>query len=483
MIDFRPVLQIIGWILCLLALAMTVPAAIDAMARGGQWMAFLASAGITLVAGLGLVLGTRNDSRKPLSIRQAYLAAGLGWLVPCLFAALPFSLSSLDLSATDAFFEATSGITTTGSTVLGGLDKLAPGLLLWRGLLQWLGGIGIIVMALAVLPVLNIGGMQMFRVEVVSARDRAAPRAARIGSTLISVYVALTAMLALALWAAGMGRFDAITHAMSTIATGGFGNYDRSMAHFDSAAMDMIVFIGMILGGMPFLLFFTLAQGDWRRVLRDQQVHWYLGLMALGSIAITLWLIDVHHFQPLTALRHGAFTVASVMTGTGLVTMDYSDWAGMPVAILFFLTFVGGCAGSTAAGIKVFRFQLLFANAVVQIRQLLRPHAVMVPSFNNKPIPKDVLTSVMGFIFVYALAFATLSMMLALLGLDFVTALSASASAISNVGPGLGDLIGPGGTFAPLPDLAKILLAGGMLFGRLEMFILLVLFVPSFWRD
>ncbi|AVM75062.1 TrkH family potassium uptake protein [Magnetospirillum gryphiswaldense] len=483
MIDFRPVLQIIGWILCLLALSMTVPAAIDAMAGSGQWMAFIASAGITLVAGLGLVLGTRTDNRKPLSIRQAYLAAGLGWLVPCLFAALPFSLSSLDLSATDAFFEATSGITTTGSTVLSGLDTLAPGLLLWRGLLQWLGGIGIIVMALAVLPVLNIGGMQMFRVEVVSARERTAPRAARIGSTLISVYVGLTALLALALWAAGMGRFDAITHAMSTIATGGFSNYDRSMAHFDSVTMDLIVLVGMILGGMPFLLFFTLAQGDWRRVLRDQQVHWYLGLMALGSIAITLWLIDVRHFQPLTALRHAAFTVASVMTGTGLVTLDYSDWAGMPVAILFFLTFVGGCAGSTAAGIKVFRFQLLFANAVVQIRQLLRPHAVMVPSFNNKPIPKDVLTSVMGFIFVYALAFATLSMMLAVLGLDFVTALSASASAISNVGPGLGDLIGPGGTFAPLPDLAKILLAGGMLFGRLEMFILLVVFVPSFWRD
>ncbi|MFA6022313.1 MAG: potassium transporter TrkG, partial [Rhodospirillales bacterium] len=194
-------------------------------------------------------------------------------------------------------------------------------------------------------------------------------------------------------------------------------------------------------------------------------------------------LIDTQDFGPWTAWRHGAFTVVSVMTGTGLVTMDYSYWTGMPVAVLFFLTFVGGCAGSTAAGIKVFRFQLLFANAVVQIRQLLRPHAVMVPSFNAKPIPKDVLTSVMGFIFVYALAFATLSMMLALLGLDFVTALSASASAISNVGPGLGEVIGPGGSFANLPDLAKILLAGGMLFGRLEMFILLVVFVPSFWED
>ena len=483
MIDFRPVLGIIGWILCLLAAAMTVPAAADALAGNSQWLAFVASGGITLVAGLGLVLGTWTDRRQPLSTRQAYLAAGLGWLAPCLFAALPFALGVSDLSATDAFFEATSGITTTGSTVLSGLQHLPDGLLLWRGLLQWLGGIGIIVMAIAVLPVLNIGGMQMFRVEVLSARDRAAPRAARIGSTLISVYVGLTALLALALWTAGMSRFDAIIHAMSTIATGGFGTHDSSMAHFDSATMDLIVCVGMVLGGMPFLLVFTLAQGDWRRVLRDQQLRWYLGLMALSGLAVTLWLVEARDFGPFTALRHAFFTVVSVMTGTGLVTLDYSDWAGMPVAILFFLTFVGGCAGSTAAGIKVFRFQLLFANAVVQVRQLLRPHAVMVPSFNTKPIPKDVLTSVMGFIFVYALAFATLSMMLAVLGLDFVTALSAAASSISNVGPGLGDIIGPGGTFAPLPDLAKLLLAGGMLFGRLEMFILLVICVPSFWQD
>ena len=484
MIDFRPVLYTVGWILCLLAAAMILPAATDALAGNGQWPTFVAAGGITLVAGLGLVLATRTDCRRrPLTTRQAYLAAGLGWLAPCLFAALPFALGTSDLSVIDAFFEATSGITTTGSTVLSGLDHLPPGLLLWRGLLQWLGGIGIIVMALVVLPMLNIGGMQMFRIEVLSARDRAAPRAARIGSTLISVYVGLTALLAAALWAAGMSRFDAIIHAMSTIATGGFANYDTSMAHFNNAPMDLIVFIGMILGGMPFMAFFSLAQGDWRRVTRDQQLHWYLGLLGLGGLAVTLWLMDARDYGLGTALRHGAFTVASVMTGTGLTSTDYSDWTGMPVAILFFLTFVGGCAGSTAAGIKVFRFQLLFANALVQIRQLLRPHAVMVPSFNGKPIPKDALTSVMGFLFVYALGFATLSMLLALLGLDFVTALSAAASAISNVGPGLGQIIGPGGNFAQLPDLAKILLACGMLFGRLEMFIFLVLCVPSFWHD
>jgi len=483
MIDFRPILNIVGWILCLLAASMLVPAAVDSLVGNGQWPSFIASSGITVVAGLGLVLGTHSDTRKPLTIRQAYLAAGLAWLVPSLFAALPFSLGSSALSGIDAFFEATSGLTTTGSTVITNLDHMPAGLLLWRGLLQWLGGVGIVVMAIAVLPVLNVGGMQMFRVEVLSARDRAAPRTARIGSTLIATYVGLTAVMALTLWLAGMNRLDAVVHAMSTIATGGFSNHDASMAYFDSATMDLIVFCGMVLGGMPFMLFFILAQGDWRRVTADQQLRWYLGLMLLSGGAITLWLMDVHGYGLWTALRHGMFTVASVMTGTGLTTIDYDGWAGMPLAILFLLTFVGGCAGSTAAGIKVFRFQLLFANAVVQIRQLLRPHAVMVPTFNTKPIPKDVLTSVMGFIFVYALSFAVLSMLLALLGLDFVTALSAAASSLSNVGPGLGDIIGPGGTFAELPDLAKILLAGGMLFGRLEMVILLVIFVPSFWKD
>jgi trk system potassium uptake protein TrkH len=480
--DFRPVLQIVGTILCLLAAAMLVPAAVDGLAGSPEWLVFVGSAGITLLVGLALLLGMRSEWRD-LDIRQAYLTTVLGWLAPCIFAALPFAFGPAGLSAPDAFFEATSGVTTTGSTVLAGLDRLPPGLLLWRGLLQWLGGIGIIIMAVAVLPVLNIGGMQMFRIEVISSTERATPRAARIGTTIVSVYVGLTILLFAALWAAGMGRFDAIVHAMSTIATGGFSTYDTSLATFDSATIDLIVYIGMIIGGMPFLLFFHVANGNWRRALRDQQMHWYLGLLALGGIAVTLWLMHSRGFQPLTALRHGAFTVASVMTGTGLTTLDYSDWTGMPVAILFLLTFVGGCAGSTAAGIKVFRFQFLFANALVQIRQLLRPHAVMVPSFNGKPIPKEVLTSVMGFLFVYALGFAVLAMALALLGLDFITALSGAASAISNVGPGLGDTIGPGSTYAPLPDAAKILLAGGMLFGRLEMFTVLVLFLPSFWKQ
>ncbi|MBX9634529.1 MAG: TrkH family potassium uptake protein, partial [Magnetospirillum sp.] len=418
-----------------------------------------------------------------LSVRQTYLATAFGWIMPCLFAALPLAFGPAHLSTIDAVFEATSGLTTTGATVIAGLDRLPPGLLLWRSLLNWIGGLGIIAMAVAVLPVLNIGGMQIFRIQVGSAHDRATPHTARIGTTILGVYVGLTVALAAALWLAGLTRFDAIAHAMSTISTGGFGTYDTSLAHFDSALVDLIVCLGMILGGLPFLLFFLVAQGQVGRALRDQQLRWYLGLMILGATALSLWLLIGRSYEPLTAIRHGVFTVVAVMTGTGLTTMDYSDWTGLPVAILFFLTFVGGCAGSTASGIKVFRLHLLFANARVHVRQLLRPHAVMIPTFNNKPISEEVLESVMGFLFVYLLGFAALSMMLAFLGLDFITAISGAASALANLGPGLGESIGPGSTYAPLPDAAKLLLAGGMLFGRLEMFILLVLCVPAFWKQ
>jgi trk system potassium uptake protein TrkH len=434
-----------------------------------------------LFSGLFMVLGARTEFRE-LSVRQTYLATALGWLMPCMFAALPLMFGPANLSAVDAIFEATSGITTTGATVIAGLDRLPPGLLLWRSQLNWMGGLGIIVMAVAVLPVLNIGGMQIFRIQV-STADRATPRAARIGSTIMGVYVGLTVALAVLLWLAGLGRFDAIVHAMSTIATGGFGTHDSSMAYFDSALVDLIVCVGMVLGGLPFMLFFIVSQGEWRRALKDQQLRWYLGLMALGAFAVSLWLIASRDFGVATALRHGAFTVVSVMTGTGLTTIDYGDWTGPPAAILFFLTFVGGCAGSTAAGIKVFRLHLLFANARVQMRHLLRPHGVEIPTFNKKPISDEILESVMGFLFVYVLGFAVLAMVLGMLGLDFVSAISGAASAISNLGPGLGDTIGPGNTFGPLPDMAKMALALGMLFGRLEMFILLVLFVPSFWKQ
>ncbi len=478
MVDLRPVLQILGWLLCLLAAAMVLPALTDAAAHDAEWQIFAIAGGLTLFVGLALELGTRSPWDH-LTVRQAHLATALCWLVPPVFAALPFAFGQSHLSPMDAWFEATCGITTTSATVLAALDRLPPGLLLWRALLQWIGGIGAVAMGVAVLPHLCVGGMQIFRMEVA---DKAAPRAMRIGWTLAAIYGGGTALLALLLWQAGMPGFDAWLHAMATISTGGFSTWDNSIGHFNHARIDLVVTIGMVLGGMPFMIYFRLAQGNIRAVFRDQQVRWYLGVLAAAALAVTLWLAGVRHYDPATALRHGTFAVVSVMTGTGFISADYSGWVGLPAAVLLFVGFLGGCAGSTTGGIKIFRLQLLLADALLQMRKLLRPHAVLIASFNRRPIPEEVRESVMGFLFVYALAFAILAMGLGVLGLDFMTALSGSAAAIANLGPGLGAIIGPSGSFAVLPDAAKALLSLGMLFGRVEMFPLLVLFIPTFWE-
>ncbi len=482
MIDARPALSNLGRVLCILAVSMLAPALADALAGTDGWRSFLPSAGLTGFVGAALVLATRERVCQVMTVRQIYLSIALCWIVPCFFAALPMTGAAAHLSFIDALFEATSGLTSTGSTVMTGLNHRPPGILLWRALMQWMGGIGIIVMAVTALPALHIGGMQIFRAEVVSANDRAIPRIARIGNTIIAVYMGFTLVLGVGLWLAGMVPFDAIIYAMSTIATGGFSNHDNSLAFFNNGWIDGLIYVGMVLGGMPFLLFFQLTQGNWRRVVHDQQLHWYLGLLFLAGLGIGLWLFTNTGMSLLSAFHHGFFTVASVMTGTGLASMDYGAWTGMPSAILFLLIFVGGCAGSTAAGIKVFRLQLLYANALIQTRQLLRPHAVMVPTYNKKPIGEDVLESVMGFLFVYVFSFAVVAILLSLMGLDFLSSVSASAAAISNVGPGLGPVVGPAGTFATVPDGAKLLLSATMLFGRLEMFTLLVLFVPNFWK-
>lgn len=482
MLDLRPVLSTIGALVCILAAAMWLPAIIDYRDGHEEWRVFATSSGLTLFFGLALLLGTRTPQRRR-SVRQTYLIATFGWMVPALFAALPLVYGPLQLSVTDAVFEAMAGLTATSATVIRGLDALPRGLLLWRALLGWLGGIGVIALAITVLPDLAVGGMQMFRLEVPGPAERATSRGRRIALAILAGYCGATALLAIALWLAGMSGFEALVHAMGTISTSGASTSDASIGHFDSAAITLLVMLGMVLGGMPFLLFFHLLRGNRRIVARDHQLRWYFALLLLGSLGVTAWLMASRGLAPLDAARHGALTVVSVMTGTGHFTLEYGNWGGMPAAILFFLAFVGGCAGSTSGGIKVFRFQFLFADALMQIRRLLRPHAVLIASFNRRPIPEEVLGSVMGFLFVYALSFAMLAMSLAFLGLDFVTAVSGAASALANLGPGLGPEIGPGGSYAGLPDLAKWLLSLGMLAGRLEVFTVLVLFIPAFWRQ
>ena len=319
--DLRPVFQVVGKALCVLAMAMVLPALMDLRDNSPEWRVFAVSSGLTLFVGLALVLGTRAPGLRR-GVRQTYLAATFGWAVPGLFAALPLMYGPLNLDFADAGFEAISGLTTTGATLIRGLDGLPRGLLLWRSVLNWIGGIGVIAMAVAVLPELAVGGMQMFRLETPGPAERATTRGRRMARVILGAYVGLTLALALALWLAGMTGFEALAHAMSTISTGGFSTSDSSIGSFDSAAIEIIVTVGMMVGGMPFLLFFQMSQGNPRAVLGDGQLRWYFGLLALGTLGITLWLAASRGMAPVDALRHGAFTVVSVMTGTGFFTLE-----------------------------------------------------------------------------------------------------------------------------------------------------------------
>ena len=481
MSDLRPVLFVVGILLVTLGAAMLLPAAVDAAAGEDAWRAFVASAALCLFAGGGLVL-TNRGGRSELSTRQAFVLTTLSWVVIAAFGALPLTFSGLGLSYTDAFFEAMSGITTTGATVISGLDTAPPGLLLWRALLQWLGGIGIIVIALAILPMLQVGGMQLFRLESSDASEKALPRIAQVAVVVGLIYFALSAICVFALWAAGMTPFEAIAHAMTTIATGGFSTSDRSIAHFDSAAIDWIVTAFMIVGSLPFLLYFAVLRRRAGELVRDSQVRWFFVIVAGSVLGIALWLWLDRGAPPAEAIREAAFNVVSIITGTGYATADYGAWGALPVTAFLFFMFIGGCAGSTSCGIKIFRYQILFAFAGTQLRRLWQPHRIFVTRYGGKPIPDSAADAVMTFFFAFGLVFAVLAVALSMMGLDFMTAVSGAATAIANVGPGLGDVIGPSGNFAPLPDAAKWLLSAGMLLGRLEIFTVLVLLTPTFWR-
>lgn len=481
MMEFRPVLLIVGALLIVLAVAMSLPAAVDAVHDNPDWQVFATAAAITMFAGLSLVLSCRTD-RFRLGLREAFVMTALSWLTITLFAALPFSFSNLNLSITDSIFEAMSGITTTGSTVIVGLDAAPPGIHVWRGLLQWLGGLGIIVMAISIMPMLGVGGMQMFRAEAFETGEKTLPRAAQISAALSLLYLAMTALWAVLLHTAGMTWLEAAAHAMTTIATGGFSTRDASVGGFASPAIDAIITVGMLVGSLPFLLYLRTLQGERSVLMHDSQVRWFFTIVAVAVAVATIFIWFGLGLSLPESLRYGAFNVISVMTGTGYATSDFWQWGAFAGPFFFFIMFIGGCTGSTTCGIKIFRFQVLYAAANNQFRHLYQPHGVFVPYYNHRPIPEAVIASVLSFFFVFGVCFAALAVALGMLGLDAVTAISSAATAICNVGPALGPIAGPAGTFQPFPDPAKWLLSAGMLLGRLELFTVLILLSPSFWR-
>ena len=478
---FQPVINLIGLLLCTLSVFMLIPGFVDYILGDKDWAAFLVSSFITLFVGAGLYLSSRENNPEHLELRQAFLLTNSAWISISLFGSLPFLFSNLNLNFIDAFFESTSGITTTGSTIITNLEQVSYGILLWRALLQWLGGIGIIVMAIAILPMLSIGGMQLFKTESYETPDKIIPRAAIFASGISIVYIILTSLWALMLWLAGMPMFDSITHSMTTLATGGYSTKSESLGAFNSVNIEMIIVFGMIVGSLPFIHYLSILKNGWKNLINDQQVKWFL-LILFFLISIVSFNLYINGQNFFSSLRVSIFNVVSIVTGTGFGTDDFSQWGGFATTLLLILMFMGGCAGSTTCGLRMARIQVLIANAKTQVLKLLTPHAVIIPYYNKKPIPESVTESVMGFFFLYILVFIIISCLLGSLGLDFMTSLSGAASAIGNVGPGLGEMIGPNSTYAEIPHLGKLILCLGMILGRLEIFAILVMFTASFWK-
>ena len=479
---FSPIIYLIGMLLCILSLFMMIPAFVDWLYGNNDWPAFVGASFLTLFVGAILYLSNRDSTTEHLELRQAFLLTNSAWISIALFGSLPFLLSEIDMSFTDAIFESTSGITTTGATVINNLEATSHGILIWRALLQWLGGVGIIVMALAVLPMLSIGGMQLFKTESYETPDKVVPKAASFAAGISIVYITLTVVWALMLWFAGMPLFDSIAHAMTTLATGGYSTRSDSLAAFNSSSIEIIVIFGMIVGSLPFVHYLAITKKGLKNLFKDDQVKLFLTLIVFVVLIVSIYL-NLNDIPFLEALRLASFNVISIITGTGFGTSDFNNWGGFPTTILLILMFIGGCAGSTTCGLRMARIQVLVANAKAQISKLIRPHAVVVSYYNQKPIPENVAESVMGFFFLYIISFAVIACLLGGLGLDLITAISGAASAIGNVGPGLGDIIGPSGTYQSIPELGKLFLCAGMILGRLEIFAILVMFSPLFWKN
>ncbi len=481
MLDARPVFYVIGLMVAALGAFMLAPALADFLVGDPHWRDYAFAGAMTIVIGLSTSIACDIGRSEGLTIQQTFMLTVSAWVALPIFGAVPFVLAPPYASYTDAFFEAMSGLTTTGSTVFTNIDALPPSTKLWRGLLQWFGGVGIIVFALAFLPMMRVGGMQYFRSEAFDTMGKILPRAAEIANSISAIYVGLTALCLMAYAASGMNLFDAAVHAMTTISTGGFANYDASIGHFPPI-IEYVASVFMILASLPFVRFVQLMGGSAKPLFRDPQIAAFLALLT-GAVGMVVVYRVLTVSEPLEqAFRESLFNIASIMTGTGYASENYMEWGSFVVVIFFFIGLIGGCTGSTCCSVKVFRVQILASAVATQIRRLHSPHGVFQLTYDRRPLDQEILSSVMSFLYVFAVTLGCVAVLLTMVGLDTITAISGAATALANIGPGLGDEIGPAGNFANLPDSAKWILAGTMLLGRLELMSVFVLFSRSFWR-
>ena len=481
MLDLRPIGYVIGLLAAFLGATMLIPLGVDLYHGNDHWRSFGTSALIAWGTGVLLAISCANGVRARLTVQQTFLLATAVWVALPLFGAVPFIIGATEARVVDAVFEAMSGMTTTGATVFAKLEDLPEGLLLWRSMLQWFGGVGIIVVAMVFLPELRVGGMQIFRSEAFDTGGKVLPRAAEIAARISAIYVGLTIACHVAYVMVGMDNFEAANHALTTLSTGGFSTSDASFGAFQGVP-EYVASVFMVLASLPFVRYVQVASGSAKPLFRDTQVRAFLWIIAVLVGVITAYRIIANDDHAEHAFREAVFNVTSIITGTGYASVDYQLWGAFPVVLFFFIGLIGGCAGSTCCSVKIFRYQLMVAAVRAQIRRIHSPNGIFTPRYDGRPVTAEVLNSVTSFFGVFVVTLGLIAIALGLTGLDFVTAGSGAATAIANIGPGLGDIIGPAGNFAALNDAAKWILAFAMLLGRLELLVVLVIFLPRFWR-
>ena len=479
MTNYKTVFFTLGILQIILGIFMLIPVIVQFVYNQID-SSFFGSSIVTIIFGTLFFL-SNLDHDKRLNLQQAFLLTALSWLSIALFGSLPFIFSNVEFSFTNAFFESMSGITTTGSTIIPNLESIPKGILFWRAILQWLGGIGVIVMAITLMPIMNVGGMQLFQISNSDSSEKILPKSKEIALRLIYIYSGLTALCALSYKILGMNIFDSLTHSMTTIATGGFSNYNDSIGFFNSISIEISAMIFIILGSLPFIAYIKFLSGNNKILISDVQIKTFIKIIIFSIIILSIYLSFVNPNQ--INLRSIFFNVISILTGTGYVNAQYDNWGSFPIILFLALMFIGGCAGSTTCGIKIFRIQILYSFIVNQLKKIIYPKGIFVLKYDQNPVDNKFISSIISFIYLYLVIFFTITALLSLSGLDFITAISGAATSISNVGPGLGSIIGPNGNFSSLPDISKWILSLGMILGRLELFAILVLFLPSFWRN
>ena len=479
MSNYKTVFFTLGILQIILGIFMMIPIIIQFIYNEVD-SSFLGASIVTIIFGVLFFLSNLDHDKK-LNLQQSFLLTALSWLSIAVFGSLPFIFSDADFSITNAFFESMSGITTTGSTIISNLENTPKGILLWRALLQWLGGIGIIVMAITLMPIMNVGGMQLFKISNNDSSEKILPRSKEIALRLIYIYSSLTFLCAFSYKILGMNIFDSLTHSMTTIATGGFSNYNESIGFFDNPYIEISAMIFIILGSLPFIAYIKFLSGNKKIFFSDIQIQTFIKIIVISIIILSIYLTINGSTQ--INLRSIIFNVISILTGTGYVNAQFDNWGAFAIIIFLLLMFIGGCAGSTTCGIKIFRIQILYYFISNQLKRIIYPKGIFVLKYNQSPVDNKFISSIISFIYMYLIIFFIITALLSLTGLDFITSISGAATSISNVGPGLGSIIGPNGNFSSLPDISKWILTFGMILGRLELFAILVLFLPSFWRN